>query len=430
MSCPGQQPDLVRLLQSNALSYPAAAIGHVIESAGGLVGQLATQVVRYIQQTLESAQASVAGFATKVASPIVQAINLGESTVQSMANLAVNSASACVQTAVGCFPPYTTSQPCAPGYNETREMWGVFCSGGNPPVVEVIQCSRDISGQGKTLVYGPTDQVLAAQIAALRPCQAPQPGQPPFQPPPPPSPIQPQAPCPNFDRLQAASSAGEQAFSSTAPDGQSEDCRWIIWAGTDCVVHAQTFTDLGFALPGPIVSYRVLVDLIGQQNQAFAGADAAASILAWSVVKNPQVGSCGPPPPPIITPPPPPPTGPCPPGYECVPITPPPPPPPPPPTTGCVPITFCDWEKLCDTLKQCIKLIIPKQPCALDNEAAWLISDCEKDIDEKLGEWFGERGAVVTGIKAYDELVMSSVDELANPDPNDFVGPDIFEEQR
>jgi hypothetical protein len=88
-------------------------------------------------------------------------------------------------------------------------------------------------------------------------------------------------------------------------------------------------------------------------------------------------------PPPIGSPPPPPPEC-CPPPVINVP-----PCPPPPSLPDCVKIEFCDWDKLCSTLRDCLPGAKPTEDCALDNTDAWVYKDCEGTFGSQLSQWLG-----------------------------------------
>jgi hypothetical protein len=90
------------------------------------------------------------------------------------------------------------------------------------------------------------------------------------------------------------------------------------------------------------------------------------------------------PPTPIGSPPPPPPEC-CPPPVINVP-----PCPPPPSIPDCVKIEFCDWEKLCSTLRDCLPGAKPAEDCSLDNTDAWVYKDCEGTFGAQLQQFLGD----------------------------------------
>jgi hypothetical protein len=127
-------------------------------------------------------------------------------------------------------------------------------------------------------------------------------------------------------------------------------------------------------------------------------------------------------PPPIGSPPPPPPEC-CPPPVINVP-----PCPPPPSLPDCVKIEFCDWDKLCSTLKDCLPGAKPTEDCALDNDVAYVYKDCTGDFGSSVDTWYGDQLAAVANAPTLADMVDGSASKFTAPDDSSFLPLDYWTE--
>lgn len=174
-----------------------------------------------------------------------------------------------------------------------------------------------------------------------------------------------------------------QSLSQWVPVYGQETLTWSIYIGYDGCVYLIWMEGVGqtYDIPGE------------QIIRNFTAQPGAAATAAYGVAQNldSQNLKCGQATPPPVNPCPagqtcqgpcpvcpvcPPPTGSCPPVTVNVPPCPTPPPCPPVTFPTCLMIDLCDWKKLCDTLTNCLKQAASSGECALDNETAYVYSDC------------------------------------------------------
>jgi len=241
--------------------------------------------------------------------------------------------------------------------------------------------------------------------------------------------------CPQASQLDQIKAALFAAIPANPPDGKSDSCRWIIWLDQDCKLHTADFTALGFKYPPPdqtvdlLGNQAILVDDFMEENQAYGITDTVAKAFKLAVTHTTPSGQCAPsggngidtiP----ITVQPTCPTNPC-----VIDVTCPPPvinvPPCPPvdlqlPT--CVMIDLCDWDKLCQTLMNC--LVQSKEDCALDNDTAYTFKDCDGSFGDGIKDYMGSAYGQTLAFDNIDDLRASSDSAMPVTDGSGYFGPD------
>lgn len=102
-----------------------------------------------------------------------------------------------------------------------------------------------------------------------------------------------------------------------------------------------------------------------------------------------------------------------------------PPCPPPLKFDSCIQIDLCNWEKLCETLKNCLKQT-SAEDCALDNETAWMYKGCDDSFSKAQYNWWGDALSEVAEPDNYDQLLASASEKVGNFTDADFAPPSPY----
>lgn len=225
--------------------------------------------------------------------------------------------------------------------------------------------------------------------------------------------------------ITAARTAWANYMNSVQTDANVFTCRWITYVGNDCAIHVDDYANLGYAQPPFTIG-----DNFTSQDNAYGGADAAANAAGVPAVHGPPGATCSGPgapvpggPPTPVSPPTGPPTGP--------PIgSPPPPPPPPPPCCpeisippcptlqlpDCLQIDLCHWDKLCDTLKDCLEAAQPSAAQVDDYLADWPQESVTPDEPANFSDFLGSGAGILLGATTQDDLVANATGHLPDID--------------
>lgn len=367
-----------------------AAIRRVTDSAGNLLTNLANKIKKSIAESMADAGKIGAALEVKVAKRLSDLLSEPEALLDGLQDLAQNHIAGLMAPAAAALQDFASDSTPLQSPSALTEVAGSqgpgALVGGSPAFFpssgvtttramrstpSVRPPPRSMSGRG--LVAPP-----AAVITSVQKCEI-----------------------PDRATIVSINQKAQDIADATAPDGQplgagyysfDDTCCWKTTAGDPHDLVQQYPADWKQCMSayngidyGPGCRYVIFV-LNGSKNQQEAGFRYIDNVM------RPAGAECGvgpppPPPPPVIRPP----TtieGTCPP--PCIEVTCPPIPPCPSlELPSCVMIDLCDWDRLCDTLKNCLRQVT-SEDCALDNETAYVFRDCDGTFGEARQDYWSD----------------------------------------
>ena len=389
-----------------ALSF--SQVNRAIARGNGLVDRLHQRARKSITQQLDAAGATGARLESKILSPIQDRANASESVLVGLRDLIQN------YLAAGL----------APGVAQLSDLQGALGDVATPAVKDLLALPTVTSAAGPQAGSTPGGGAMptppvGASAAGIQAAARSAPGRAVV----PTSAVPagslsgaaggPAGACPPQGDLTQVRNVIQQAIDANPPDGKSDACRYITWIDYDCRFHYQDFEGLGFHYPGADRAQQVVDDRQATYNQMVAAAALLHQVYAMSVVEEPLTASCHAgkivPSPVPITPPTSPPEG-C-----CIDVTCPPPViniPPCPPVSSqfpdCLMIDLCNWDKLCSTLRDCLKQRPDNVDCSLDNADAWVYKDCDGSFGADQSGYWSDAADTIVSAGSIDQAVLPS----------------------